>query len=170
MDLIKPTVKFETVLIKTDEGVVAAINVEPSVNLVGVCTNKDRQSFCFPYRTEFGNRYMLFSEDEKRMGENQNRMMFLKLKKYAPNECKVRLYPCPKGNSQSEWWLKWDENSDNEFILSKNQNMEIRLPFSVIQDVWRGNREVSIRLTQRLNTGKDWIDFCDSEQALAQET
>ena len=64
MDLISPHIDVQVVPIKMDNVLIVAINVEPSVNLVSVSQEKNGPYYCFPYRTDFGNRFMAFDEVE----------------------------------------------------------------------------------------------------------
>ena len=63
-EIISPKIEVQIVPIEISGNLVVAINVEPSINLVGVCLDRDRRSFSFPYRTEFGNQFMTFEEVE----------------------------------------------------------------------------------------------------------
>jgi len=140
---------------------VVAINVEPSVNLVGVCLDRDRRSFCFPYRTEYGNQYMSFEEIEKRMVDNKSRTMYLKLKKYIPGRSKVIIYPTPMGNAQTEWSFEWIDETENEFKLICNDVLSIRLPVSAVDEIWNGNVCLCLKLKFQLRKGFNFIDIKD---------
>lgn len=152
--------------------VVVAINVEPSINLIGVCLDRDRRSFCFPYRTEYGNRYMSFEEVEKRMVDNKTRAMYLKLKKYLPSDGKVNIYPAPIANNKIEWRFEWIHDSENEIRLNQNGYRSIDVPMSFIEEVWNGRGGVCLKLSSRLYCGSpNFIDFEDSEDvAIFKET
>ena len=146
------------------DNVVVAINVEPSVNFVSVCLDKDRQSFCIPYRTEYGNRYMSFEEVEKRMMDNKTRAMYLKLKKFLPSGGKVIIYPSPIRNNQCEWYVEWLNGMDDEVRLSQNGLRSIVVPLSFIDEVWKGQMGVCIKMNTRLFCSPNFIDFEDSEK------
>lgn len=152
--------------------IVVAINVEPSINLIGVCLDRDRRSFCFPYRTEYGNRYMSFEEVEKRMVDNKTRAMYLKLKKYLPSGGKVNIYPAPIANNKIEWRFEWIHDSENEIRLDQNGYRSIDVPISFIEEVWNGRGGVCLKLNSRLYCGSpNFIDFEDSEDvAIFEET
>lgn len=170
-NLIRPIVHFETVMIETSIGVVVAVNVEPSVNLVGVNLKGEQNCFCFPYRTEFGNRYFEFGEVERRMSETQNRANYLKMVKNAPVAgCtyEVDLYPIPKGGENVTWYVSVSEKSDHEFILQRNHGRQVQLPYSFIEEIWRpstmtAEKKFAIRLKERLVTTEDLIDFRDPD-------
>ena len=165
LDLISPKIYAQVVQLNVSDNVVVAINVEPSVNLVSVCLDKDRQSFCFPYRTEYGNRYMSFEEVEKRMMDNKTRAMYLKLKKFLPSGGKVIIYPSPIRNNQCEWYVEWLNGMDDEVRLSQNGLRSIVVPLSFIDEVWKGQMGVCIKMNTRLFCSPNFIDFEDSEKA-----
>lgn len=163
-DLISPNIDVQVIPITVNGNLIAAINVEPSVNLVGVCLNRDRMRYCFPYRTEFGNRFMTYEDVEKRMLDNRSRLMFLKLKKFMVDNNKVVIYPSPINNEHSEWTLELTSETEDVFKLVKNGNKSIILPFSSLSEVWPGNFCICLRLNVRLYCGHDFIDFEDSER------
>jgi hypothetical protein len=167
-----PKIDVKVVPIKTSDGFVVAVNVEPSVDLVGVRTNNERGNFCFPYRTEYGNRYMSFEEVEKRMVDNKTRAMYLKLKKYLPSDGKVNIYPAPIANNKIEWRFEWIHDSENEIRLNQNGYRSIDVPMSFIEEVWNGRGGVCLKLSSRLYCGSpNFIDFEDSEDvAIFKET
>ena len=150
--------------IKISDNLIVAINIDPSVNLVGVRTNNERGNFCFPYRTEYGNTFMSFMEVEERMVNNKTRSMFLKLKGLIPEKEKVMIYPVPKCNNRSEWTLEWINDSENEVKLERNESKSIIIPISFIEEVWKGHVGVCIKMNSRLYCGSDFIDFEDSER------
>ena len=150
--------------IKISDNLIVAINIDPSVNLVGVRTNNERGNFCFPYRTEYGNTFMSFMEVEERMVNNKTRSMFLKLKGLIPEKEKVMIYPVPKCNNRSEWTLEWINDSENEVKLERNESKSIIVPISFIEEVWKGHVGVCIKMNSRLYCGSDFIDFEDSER------
>lgn len=106
-EIISPKIDVQVVPIEVSGNLVVAINVEPSINLAGVRLDKDRRSFSFPYRTEFGNQFMTFEEVEKRMVDNKTRAMYLKLKKNLPSGGRVTLYPFPIRNCRTQWSFEW---------------------------------------------------------------
>lgn len=164
LDLISPKINAQVVQFNVSDNVVVAINVEPSVNLVSVCLDKDRQSFCIPYRTEYGNRYMSFEEVEKRMMDNKTRAMYLKLKKFLPSGGKVIIYPSPIRNNQCEWYVEWLNGMDDEVRLSQNGLRSIVVPLSFIDEVWKGQMGVCLKMNTRLFCSPNFIDFEDSEK------
>lgn len=166
-EIISPKIDVQVVPIEVSGNLVVAINVEPSVNLVGVCLDKDRRSFSFPYRTEFGNRFMTFEEVENRMADNKTRAMYLKLKKYIPSGGKVNVYPAPIANNKIEWRFEWIHNSENEIRLDQNGYRSIDIPISFIEEVWNGRGGICIKLNSRLFCASpNFIDFEDSEDAM----
>lgn len=160
-EIISPKIETPVVQFEIAGNTVVAINVEPSINLVSVCLDKDRLSFCFPYRTEYGNQYMSFEEVEKRMVDNKTRATYLKLKKYIPERSKVCVYPTPLGNAQTEWAYEWIDKSDNEFKLICNDDMSIRLPISAVDEIWKGNTSLCLKLKFQLRKGFNFIDIKD---------
>lgn len=163
-EIISPKIDVQVVPIEVSGNLVVAINVEPSINLVGVRLDKDRQSFSFPYRTEFGNRFMTFEEVENRMADNKTRAMYLKLKKYIPSGGKVNVYPAPIANNKIEWRFEWIHNSENEIRLDQNGYRSIDIPISFIEEVWNGRGGICLKLNERLYCGSpNFIDFEDSE-------
>ena len=163
-EIISPKIDVQVVPIDVSGNLIVAINVEPSVNLVGVCLDKDRRSFNFPYRTEFGNQFMTFEEVEKRMVDNKTRAMYLKLKKYIPSGGKVNVYPAPIANNKIEWRFEWIHNSENEIRLDQNGYRSIDIPISFIEEVWNGRGGICLKLNERLYCGSpNFIDFEDSE-------
>lgn len=170
VDRIQPAVRFESFLISLPDGAVMAVNVEPSIEVVGVCLNRDRQAFSFPYRTEHGNRYMDFAQVEERMSESNSRRTYLKLQKLlkvdgSPKE--VVIFPGVEGDvHENHWWVELLRNNDQSFILRRNSN-EVHMPFSLIEEAWRMDNmetgKIAIRLRYRLSTrGNGAIDFFDS--------
>lgn len=163
-EIISPKIDVQVVPIEVSGNLVVAINVEPSINLIGVCLDKDRRSFNFPYRTEFGNQFMTFEEVEKRMADNKTRAMYLKLKKYIPSGGKVNLYPAPIANNKIEWRFEWIHNSENEIRLDQNGYRSIDIPISFIEEVWNGRGGICLKLSERLYCGSpNFLDFEDSE-------
>ena len=163
-EIISPKIDVQVVPIDVSGNLIVAINVEPSINLVGVRLDKDRRSFSFPYRTEFGNRFMTFEEVEKRMVDNKTRAMFLKLKKYIPSGGKVNVYPAPIANNKIEWRFEWIHNSENEIRLDQNGYRSIDIPISFIEEVWNGRGGICLKLSERLYCGSpNFLDFEDSE-------
>lgn len=163
-EIISPKIDVQVVPIDVSGNLIVAINVEPSINLVGVCLDKDRRSFNFPYRTEFGNQFMTFEEVEKRMVDNKTRAMYLKLKKYIPSGGKVNVYPAPIANNKIEWRFEWIHNSENEIRLDQNGYRSIDIPISFIEEVWNGRGGICLKLSERLYCGSpNFIDFEDSE-------
>ena len=166
-EIISPKIDVQVVPIDVSGNLIVAINVEPSVNLVGVCLDKDRRSFSFPYRTEFGNRFMTFEEVENRMADNKTRAMYLKLKKYIPSGGKVNVYPAPIANNKIEWRFEWIHNSENEIRLDQNGYRSIDIPISFIEEVWNGRGGICLKLNERLYCGSpNFIDFEDSEDVI----
>ncbi|PWJ61393.1 MULTISPECIES: helix-turn-helix domain-containing protein [unclassified Fibrobacter] len=163
-DLISPNIEVQVVPIVVNSNLIAAVNVEPSVNLVGVCLNRDRLQYCFPYRTEFGNRFMTYEDVEKRMIDNRSRSMFLKLKKHIVGNNSVVIYPNPRGGRPSKWFFEWIENSDDVFKLVYDNKYSVNLPFSSVHEVWPGDNHTCLRLNHQLYCGQDYIDFEDSER------
>lgn len=163
-EIISPKIDVQVVPIDVSGNLIVAINVEPSINLVGVCLDKDRRSFNFPYRTEFGNQFMTFEEVEKRMADNKTRAMYLKLKKYIPSGGKVNVYPAPIANNKIEWRFEWIHNSENEIRLDQNGYRSIDIPISFIEEVWNGRGGICLKLSERLYCGSpNFLDFEDSE-------
>ena len=167
VDLMSPHIDIQVAPIKVDDVLIVAINVEPSVNLVSVSQEKNRHYYCFPYRTDFGNKYMAFEEVEKRMMDNKTRAMYLKLKKYFPTDGKVNVYPAPIANNKMEWRFERIYNSENEIRLDQDGYRSIDIPISFIEEVWNGRGGICIKLNSRLYCGSpNFIDFEDSEDAM----
>ncbi|MBQ9226186.1 MAG: ATP-binding protein [Fibrobacter sp.] len=164
---IFPPIDVKVDPIKILDNLIVAVNIDPSVNLVGVRTNNERGNFCFPYRTEYGNQFMIFEEVEKRMMDNKTRAMYLKLKKYFPADGKVNVYPAPVANNKVEWRFEWIHNSENEIRLDQNGYRSIDIPISFIEEVWNGRGGICIKLNSRLFCASpNFIDFDDSEDAM----
>ena len=163
-EIISPKIDVQVVPIEVSGNLVVAINVEPSINLVGVCLDRDRRQYSFPYRTEFGNRFMTLEEVEERMADNKTRAMYLKLKKYIPSGGKVNVYPAPIANNKIEWRFEWIHNSENEIRLDQNGYRSIDSPISFIEEVWNGRGGICLKLSERLYCGSpNFLDFEDSE-------
>lgn len=169
LDLISPKIDVKVVQFDVSGNVVVAINVEPSVNLVSVCLDKDRRSFCFPWRTEYGNQYMPFEEVEKRMVDNKSRAMYLKLKELIPSKGRVTLYPFPIANYQAQWFAEWNSGSENEITLWRNDYRCIIVPLTYIDEVWKGNDGVCMKMNTRLYCSPNFIDFENSEKVAIYE-
>jgi hypothetical protein len=172
LDLISPKIDVQIAQFNVSNNVVAAINVEPSVNLISVRSKKDPHAYSFPCRTEYGNRCMSFEEVEKRMIENKTRTMYLKLKKYFPLDEKVNIYPAPIANHKIEWRFEWIYGSENEIRLSQPGYRSIVVPISFIEEVWDGRGGICLKLNARLYCASpNFIDFEDSEDvAIFRET
>lgn len=172
LDLISPKIDIQIAQFNVSNNVVAAINVEPSVNLISVRSKKDPHAYSFPCRTEYGNRCMSFEEVEKRMIENKTRTMYLKLKKYFPLDEKVNIYPAPIANHKIEWRFEWIYGSENEIRLSQPGYRSIVVPISFIEEVWNGRGGICLKLNARLYCASpNFIDFEDSEDvAIFRET
>ena len=163
-EIISPKIDVQVVPIEVLGNPIVAVNVEPSINLVGVCLYRDRWQYSFPYRTEYGNQYMIFEEIEKRMVDNKTRAMYLKLNKYLPSGGKVKVYPAPIANNMIEWRFEWICNSENEIRLNQNGYRSIDVPISFIEEVWNGRGGICLKLKERLYCGSpNFIDFEDSE-------
>jgi len=163
-EIISPKIDVQVVPIEVSDNLIVAVNVEPSINLVGVCLDRDRRQYSFPYRTEYGNQFMIFEEVEKRMVDNKTRAMYLKLKKYLPSGGKVNVYPAPIANNKIEWRFEWIHNSENEIRLDQNGYRSIDIPISFIEEVWNGRGGICLKLSERLYCGSpNFIDFEDSE-------
>ena len=169
LDLISPHIDVQVVPIKIDDVLIVAINVEPSVNLVSVSQEKNGPYYCFPYRTGFGNRFMAFDEVEKRMMDNKSRAIYLKLKKHIPSKGKVTIYPFPIGNYRAEWFAEWNSGFENEITLWRNDCRCIIVPLTYIDEVWKGNVGVCIKMNTRLYCTPDFIDFENSEKVAIYE-
>lgn len=165
LDLISPHIDVQVVPIKMDNVLIVAINVEPSVNLVSVSQEKNGPYYCFPYRTDFGNRFMAFDEVERRMVDNKTRAMYLKLKKHLPSGGKVILYPFPIGNYGAEWSVEWINGFEDEIRLLQNRYRSFVIPVSFIDEVWKGKEGVCLKMNERLFCTRNFIDFENSEKA-----
>lgn len=166
-EIISPKINVQVVPMEVSGNPIAAVNVEPSINLVGVCLDRDRRQYSFPYRTEYGNQFMIFEEVEKRMMDNKTRAIYLKLKKYFPADGKVNVYPAPVANNKVEWRFEWIHNSENEIRLDQNGYRSIDIPISFIEEVWNGRGGICIKLNSRLFCASpNFIDFDDSEDAM----
>ena len=163
-EIISPKIQTTVVQFEIAGNTVVAINVEPSVNLVSVRTSNDRGNFCFPYRTEYGNQFMIFEEVEKRMVDNKTRAMYLKLKKNLPSGGRVTLYPFPIRNCRTQWSFEWMDGFDNEIKLEANGFRSIIVPISFIDEVWKGHEGVCIKMNTRLYCSPNFIDFENSEK------
>ena len=169
-EIISPKIQTTVVQFEIAGNTVVAINVEPSVNLVSVRTSNDRGNFCFPYRTEYGNQFMIFEEVEKRMVDNKTRAMYLKLKKNLPSGGRVTLYPFPIRNCRTQWSFEWMDGFDNEIKLEANGFRSIIVPISFIDEVWKGHEGVCIKMNTRLYCSPNFIDFENSEKMAIYET
>jgi hypothetical protein len=165
-DIIKPHVKFEESFITFEDGkTILSINIEPSIDLIGVKINIDKKAFCFPYRDEFGNKYFDFHEMEMKMRDNENRANFLKILKLIPNTevpVQVDLYPIPRGLTERDVIrIKTVRESTEVFELQIN-NSVIQLPYSLIDKIWnRANVgcKVVLKLKEKLYKHANGIDF-----------
>ena len=157
LDLISPHIDVQVVPIKMDNVLIVAMNVEPSVNLVSVSQEKNGPYYCFPYRTDFGNRFMAF--------DNKTRAMYLKLKKHLPSGGKVILYPFPIGNYGAEWSIEWTKEFEEEIKLWQNRYRSFVIPLSFIDEVWKGQEGVCLKMNERLFCSPNFIDFENSEKA-----
>lgn len=167
LNLTSPRMSAQVVHIDVNGKKIVAINVDPSVNLIAIRSNKDPHAYCFPYRTEYGNQYMSFEEVEKRMVDNKTRAMYLKMKKYLPSGGKVNIYPAPIANNKIEWRFEWIHDSENEIRLDQNGYRSIDVPISFIEEVWNGRGGVCLKLNSRLYCGSpNFIDFEDSEDVI----
>jgi hypothetical protein len=169
-EIISPKIDVQVVPIEVLGNPIVAVNVEPSINLVGVCLDRDRRQYSFPYRTEYGNQYMIFEEVEKRMVDNKTRAMYLKLKKYLPSGGRVTLYPVPIRNYRSQWSFDWMDGFDNEIKLETNGFRSIIVPISFIDEIWRGHEGVCLKMNTRLYCNPKFIDFENSEKMVIYET
>lgn len=163
-EIISPKIDVQVVPIEVSGNPIVAVNVEPSINLVGVCLDRDRRQYSFPYRTEYGNQFMIFEEVEKRMVDNKTRAMYLKLKKNLPFGGRVTLYPFPIRNYRTQWCFEWVDGFDNEIKLVANGFRSIVVPISFIEEVWRGHDGVCLKMNTRLYCSPNFIDFENSEK------
>ncbi len=163
-EIISPKIDVQVVPIEVSGNLVVAINVEPSINLVGVCLDRDRRQYSFPYRTEYGNQFMIYEEVEKRMVDNKTRAMYLKLKKNLPSGGRVTLYPFPIRNYRTQWFFEWVDGFDNEIKLVANGFRSIVVPISFIEEVWQGHNGVCLKMNTRLYCSPNFIDFENSEK------
>lgn len=168
-EIISPKIDVQVVPIDVSGNLIVAINIEPSINLVGVCLDKDRRSFNFPYRTEFGNQFMTFEEVEKRMMDSKSRLVYLKLQKYLPSGGKVYIYPYPIGNYQAVWYAECIPGEENEIKLSRGNYTSIIVPLTYIDEVWKGNGGVCMKMNTRLYCTPNFIDFENSEKVAIYE-
>ena len=166
-EIISPKIDVQVVPIEISGNLIVAVNIEPSINLIGVCLDRDRRQYSFPYRTEYGNQFMIFEEVEKRMVDDKTSAMYLKLKKYFPTDGKVNVYPASIANNKVAWRFEWIYNSENEIRLNQNGYRSIDIPISFIEEVWNGRGGICIKLNSRLFCASpNFIDFEDSEDAM----
>ena len=168
-EIISPKIDVQVVPIEISGNLIVAVNVEPSINLIGVCLDRDRRQYSFPYRTEYGNQYMIFEEVEKRMVDNKTRAMYLKLKKYLPSGGRVTLYPFPIRNYGAEWSVEWINGFEDEIRLLQNRLRPIAIPISFIDEVWKGQEGVCLKMNTRLYCNPNFIDVENSEKAAIYE-
>jgi len=134
--LIHPGVSFEIRILKIPK-IILSVNVFPSIHLTSTCLHKDRNSFCFPYRTEVGNRFYLFHEIEELMNNVNSRAMYLKLLSHLKEHqsADVTLYPKPLVKNVNGVKISIINDNAEAFELTINTRV-IRLPYSLIDEIW----------------------------------
>jgi hypothetical protein len=163
---IKPRIQFDPVAITFENGnSIVAVNIEPSINLLGVCLNSDRNSFCFPYRKNHENKFYEFHELEERVQNNHNRAKYLKVLSLIPNAevpIPVEIYPFPRGADENDnIQIKVLKESENVFEVIIN-SWVIHLPYSMIDEIWnRANVgcKLVLKLNEKLYKHDNGIDF-----------
>ena len=103
------------------------------------------------------------------MVDNKTRAMYLKLKKLIPSKGRVTLYPFPIANYQAQWFAEWNSGSENEITLWRNDYRCIIVPLTYIDEVWKGNDGVCMKMNTRLYCSPNFIDFENSEKVAIYE-
>jgi hypothetical protein len=154
LNSIRPSVNFSSHVLSVDGKPIVCINIEPSIALCGALFNSDTQAFCFPQRTEYGNRYFQFNEIEMRMNNSSPRAVYLKLLEYlnGREQSDITIYPKPLIEQLKRTYLRIIRCNSHEFELGFNSRL-IRLPYSMIKEVWnKGNvgEDLCVLLEERI--------------------
>lgn len=138
------SIKFDIVAIEVENDIcLLAINVSPLPNSMACVFSPSSSDYLrYPFRTEFGKKYMRPFEVEARMN-NRNRSLYLQLLNLWQADMEVQiLSPIIKEEKSST--LQWDHRDINIVILElfENEfqlrviNQLINIPYSLLQDVW----------------------------------
>ncbi|MBF0432562.1 MAG: putative DNA binding domain-containing protein [Fibrobacteria bacterium] len=152
---IAPFIHFESVPLTIDEKPVLAVNVSPQPELAGVCIQPHQHGYCYPYRTEFGNQYYQFSDVEKILKMSDSRVTYLKVLGYLKdkNQAEVTLYPSVAKIRPKRITISVLPENVNEFEICINSQDVIRLPYSMIVEIWNKcnvGEELCIQLSERI--------------------
>ena len=151
---------FEIFSIDVNNIIIVSVNIPPlEIGCSFVKGKNNADSFLFPYRTEFGKKYMQPYQVEERMAD-KSRAIKIKMKRLCDNNKEINIitsikkeYLSTKVNitgkdkfkkfeviEHSEYGagalnIRVQELGDNEFILLINSRT-IHIPYSFVNEVW----------------------------------
>lgn len=171
IQLIHPkTVKFEIKPITIDENTnILSINVRPLASGVAcVCNNQEPYYQKFPYRTNYGKKYLNPSDVELRM-TNKNRYIRITLEELIEQSKYVTLFPEVKKDEISKD-LSWDTKEPIS-VLKQIRNTEytvniagidINIPYSLTEDVWITETQtigILLKVNLTINSDRKKVKF-----------
>jgi len=138
------SVNFDIVAIEIENNIsLLAINIYPLANNIACVFSPSGSDYLrYPFRTEFGKKYMRPYEVEERMN-NRNRSLYLQLSNIWQKDKEVQILSQVIKEKKSPT-LQWDNRDlnifiselfDHEFRLRVNDQL-INIPYGLLQEVW----------------------------------
>jgi predicted HTH transcriptional regulator len=138
------SINFDIVAIEVENDIsLLAINIYPLTNNIACMFSPSSSDYLrYPFRTEFGKKYMRPYEVEERMN-NRNRSLYLQLSNIWQKDKEVQILSQVIKEEKSAT-LQWDNRDlnifiselfDHEFRLKVNDQL-INIPYGLLQEVW----------------------------------
>ncbi len=158
------SINFDIIAIEIKNDIcVLAINVYPLTNSIACVFSPSKPDFLkYPFRTEFGKKYMRPYEVEEKMN-NRNRSLYLQLSNIWQRDKKVQILS-PVIKEEKSPTLQWDNRDlnifisdlfDHEFRLRVNDQI-INIPYGLLKEVWTTyDGKIGIILNARIVISRD---------------
>ena len=158
------SINFDIVAIEIEKDIcLLAINIYPLPNNIACVFSPSSSDYLrYPFRTEFGKKYMRPYEVEERMN-NRNRSLFIQLSNVWQKDKEVQVLSQVVKEEKSST-LQWDHRDltifiselfDNEFRLRVNDQL-INIPYGLLQEVWTTNEgKIGIILNAKIVISSD---------------
>lgn len=158
------SINFDIIAIEIKNDIcVLAINVYPLTNSIACVFSPSMPDFLkYPFRTEFGKKYMRPYEVEEKMN-NRNRSLYLQLSNIWQRDKKVQILS-PVIKEEKSPTLQWDNRDlnvfisdlfDHEFRLRVNDQI-INIPYGLLKEVWTTyDGKIGIILNARIVISRD---------------
>ena len=158
------SINFDIVAIEIKSDIcLLAINIYPLINYIGCVFSPSSSDYLkYPFRTEFGKKYMRPYEVEERMN-NRNRSLYLQLFNVWEKDKEVQILSQVIKEEKSPS-LQWDNRDINiyisdlfahEFQLRINDQF-INIPYGLLKEVWTTHDgKIGIILTAKIVISSD---------------